>query len=138
MFTPRQKSQLTDAITRSGMDLSYFEFTSTDTELRLTYLPEKFYFRVTTLHLNSFADKPIIALIVHYKPEYSGFMPSFNTEISQRTLEWSEIFTIESGWLAWIRREFYEQTEHGQAELEADREMDEIIAHTPMSRPEIS
>lgn len=133
MFTPKQRSQLTDAVIQSGMDRSYFKLVETDTELRLTYLPDGFYFRVTILHLNSFADKPVIALITYHTPDFSGLTPTSYQEVNQRVPDWSGVFANEKNWLAWIKREYYEQTPHGQAELEEYQEMAEIVATTPMT-----
>ncbi len=133
MFSYKQQTKFKDAISRHGMHPSYFEFIESQEELRLTYLPEGFYFRATTIKLRSGLDIPAYGLITYRTPDYSTGVVIPDAELTARASDWPQILLLEDEWLTWIKQEYYEQTEHGQAELEEEREISELVATTSLA-----
>jgi uncharacterized protein (TIGR02391 family) len=130
MFTPKQKSKLMDAIYQNGMHPDYFDLVDEESELRLTYKPARFYFRVVVLRLQGHLFKENKDLGIHYTPDFGGAFPKYDSIVTEQASEWQSVLVHQSKWLSWIKQEFYEQTERGQAELEEEREISEIVALT--------
>ena len=135
MYTKRQLEQAYAAVSLLGLKEADFELLTTAEEIRHTHKETNFYFIIspdshaTASILNTI---PVYSdLFVIYIPDIDKVVINKNNHITHPVESWEEAMGYLRSWLRWIRKEFHEQTEREQVELEQDREMAELVALSP-------
>jgi hypothetical protein len=109
MFSTSQKNTLLNLIKESGIDAREFTLTASvePLELKLTYKPEKFYFRVVYVKIGTDQSRQDVMRLATFSTPKPGLIFDLRNEYQHSNLDkWDTVIAVASQWLKLLKTEF--------------------------------